>query len=63
MIAALEERTGHALLAMSDAPQDAVFFAQGGARAWRSVLREFSECHLAKEAEKPPAADNPPPAA
>jgi hypothetical protein len=45
-IAAMEEWTGHLLLAMTNAPPEGIFLAQGQARAARGLLRILNECHL-----------------
>lgn len=45
-IQAMEEWTGQLLLAMTEAPPDSIFLAQGQARAARALLRILNECHL-----------------
>ena len=42
----LERWVSLLLLGMTEAPPDAIFLAQGQARAARALLRVFNECHL-----------------
>ena len=53
-IGAMEVWTAELMVAMTLAPPDAIFLAQGQARAAKALLRILNECHL--ERPKKPGA-------